>query len=244
MAFCAKCGSSLGQGAQFCVHCGTPVAAAPAAGPPAGGTPRPAAPPPQAYAPPPQPYAAPPAAGPPAGRQGSSTALKIVLAIVGFFVLVGCLGIGSCIYVTYRVRKKMNNFAQSTPYRGGSKDPCRLITQAEVADALGTPVQPGTAFGDRTCQFAQPGGAILNYDVTWEGGTMALKIMTMALKARGDASTAMSSLPGLGDEAYIGPMGMGLFMRKGDVLVMISERQGPFNLDAAKKIASIIATRI
>lgn len=240
MAFCTKCGSTLSQGAQFCVQCGTPVAA----GPPAAAPPQqPAAP--QTYAAPPQAYAAPPQPGvPPGSPKGSSTALKIVLAIVGFFVLAGCLGIGSCMYVAYRVRKQVGNFAQSTPYRGGTKDPCRLITQAEVADALGTSVQPGRALGDRSCQFTQPGGAILNYDVTWEGGTLALKIMTAALKAKGDASTAMTSLPGLGDEAYVGPMGMGLLMRKGDVLVMISERQGPFNLEGAKKIAAVMAARI
>ena len=235
-SFCTKCGSALGQGAQFCVQCGTPVAAAAAgagAGQPASRPSPVAAPAPPAYAPP----------APPVRQQGTSTGVKIVLAILGFFVLVGCLGVGSCLYVGYRFKQRASRFAQSTPYRG-MKDPCRLVTQSEVSDALGVPVQAGTALGDRSCQFALGPGWLLNYDVTWEGGTMAMKIMTMALKAKGDASTAMSSIPGLGDEAYVGPMGMGLFMRKGDVLVMISSRGGPFNVEAAKKIAAIIATRL
>ncbi len=34
MAFCAKCGAQLMEGAKFCNSCGTPVGAAPGGGPP------------------------------------------------------------------------------------------------------------------------------------------------------------------------------------------------------------------
>ena len=181
----------------------------------------------------------------PVRQQGSSSAVKIVLLIVGGFILLGVLGVGSCMYVAYRARAGLNRLAQTTPYHG-VKDPCRLVTQAEVSDALGSPVEAGTAQGDRRCEFVSvlAGGGRLGYDVTWEGGAMAMKIMTMALKAKGDASTAMNPVPGLGEEAYVGPMGMGLFMRKGDVLVMIDMRQAPFNVEAAKRIAAIIANRL
>jgi uncharacterized membrane protein len=51
MAFCAKCGASLGAGAVFCGSCGTPVASA---APPAGGAPQASPPPAGAFGPAPQ----------------------------------------------------------------------------------------------------------------------------------------------------------------------------------------------
>ena len=186
------------------------------------------------------------AAPPAAARSGSNTALKVILIVVGAFVLLGVIGIGACFYGAYRFRKGMNQFAQSTPYHGVT-NPCRLITQNEVSDALGSPVQAGEVRG-RACAFeaAQPGGPNLSYDVAWQGGRMAMKILLMAMRTKDGAAAlgGFTPVPGLGDEAYTGPAGSMFLMRKGDVLLTIDMRMAQLNVDAAKKIAAIIATRI
>ena len=51
---------------------------------------------------------APPAAAP-AATQGSNTALKVILAVVGVFVFIGVLMAGSCFYIGYRVKKRATN---------------------------------------------------------------------------------------------------------------------------------------
>ncbi|HEV2494508.1 MAG TPA: zinc-ribbon domain-containing protein [Terriglobia bacterium] len=72
MAFCAKCGASLAQGAVFCGSCGTPVGAAAPAGP---GVPA-ATPPPAA------------SAAPLAGMTSNTAALLAYIPFVGWIIAI------------------------------------------------------------------------------------------------------------------------------------------------------------
>ena len=105
MAFCTGCGADV-TGKTFCVQCGRPVASAAAGG--AAPTPpqAPQATPPPAYAAPPQQpvYASGPAPGgmPP---KKSNAVLWIVLGIVGFFVLMGLLGIFAVGMFVHKVKQ-------------------------------------------------------------------------------------------------------------------------------------------
>jgi hypothetical protein len=105
--FCTKCGSPMGDGMQFCTICGATVGGPPAAAPSVA--PIDIMPPaPIAVAPPVAPVLVTPPVAP--GAKKGSPVLKIVLIILGVFILLGMLGIGSCVYVAYRAKQKYNRF--------------------------------------------------------------------------------------------------------------------------------------
>src|SRR5690348_10158839 len=106
--FCTSCGNSLGEDQKFCNKCGAPIGASAAASIPAGTTP------PSVTAgdmtagstvvpPAPRPVVAAPATVAP--KRGSS-AVKVIVAIVGFLALISVLAIGSCFYIGYKVKQK------------------------------------------------------------------------------------------------------------------------------------------
>ena len=108
-AFCVSCGNPLTDGAKFCTKCG---ATQPAAAAPVG-------------------TVMPPASAAPAGK-GSNTAMKIIIGILAFFMLLILLVAGSCAYVAYRVKQKTHEFSESMktdakPYTG-KRQPCAMLT--------------------------------------------------------------------------------------------------------------------
>ena|SRR3974390_1718495 len=120
MAFCNSCGAQLAEGTNFCSKCGAAVSGTP------GGIPQPIAP------------------GPPPSS-GSSSALKVILMIVGVIVLIGILGMVTCGIIVHRAIKsakfsqKGDNVKVETPFGSveTSNDP------QKVADELGVEVYPG-----------------------------------------------------------------------------------------------------
>jgi zinc-ribbon domain len=120
MAFCNSCGAQLADGTKFCSKCGAAITGAPAAAP-------------QAIAP-----------GPPPSS-GSSSALKVVLIIVGVIVLIGVLGVATIGIIGYRIAKsakvsqKGDNVKIETPFGNmeTSSDP------QKTAEELGVEIYPG-----------------------------------------------------------------------------------------------------
>jgi hypothetical protein len=119
MAFCNSCGAQLAEGTKFCGKCGAGITGAPA-------TPRAIGP------------------GPPPSS-GSSSALKIVLVIVGVIVLIGVLGVATIGIIGYRIAKsakvsqKGDNVKVETPFGNveTSSDP------EQTAKELGVEIYPG-----------------------------------------------------------------------------------------------------
>src|SRR5215469_14339085 len=119
MAFCNSCGAQLAEGTKFCGKCGAGITGGPAT--------------PQAIAP-----------GPPPST-GSSSALKIVLVIVGVIVLIGVLGVATIGIIGYRIAKsarvshKGDNVKVETPFGSmeSSTDPHK------TAEQLGIDIYPG-----------------------------------------------------------------------------------------------------
>lgn len=221
--FCVNCGGKLDAGAKFCASCGQTVAGSPAT--PAAS---PASPAPAATAP-----------------KGGGSAAKIIFALLGVFAFFVLAAAGSCFYIGYRVRKRAQEFSQtykSTPYQG-NRDACRLATKAEVAAAFHTPVKSVESEGD-SCVYGFDGTRRMAIQVTWEGGTLALKLSHGALKSITGGMDTFTSLPRVGDEAYIEPMGSGVMLRKGDVMVNIDLRMAGQNAEAGKQIAAIVAGRL
>ena len=228
-AFCVRCGAALAEGVKFCSKCGAAVQAPPAA-------------PVSAASPPP----APPPAAPSSG--GSSTAVKVIIGVLAVFVFLSLLVAGSCFYVAYRVKKKAHEFSREmggevAPYKG-KRQPCAKLSSADASSALGQPVTSVEQVGN-TCEyhFGPGGNQRFAVDYTWEGGAMAFKLSHAAMKSVAGMET-FTPLQGIGDEAYIEPMGSGLLMRKGDVMVNMDLRVSGVSVDAAKTMAAKIADNL
>lgn len=221
-AFCVSCGGKLDTGAKFCAQCGQTIGSAPAAQP---GTTAPAA----------------------AAAKGGGSAAKIIFAVLGVFTFFVLAAAGSCFYIGYRVRKRAQEFSQNMglnakPYQG-DRDACRLATKAEVSAAFHAPVV-GMETAGNTCTYDFGGSRRMAVQVTWEGGTMVMKLSHGAMKSIAAGMDTFTPVAGVGDEAYVEPMGSGVMMRKGDVMVNIDLRMAGQNAEAGKQIAAIIAGRL
>jgi hypothetical protein len=180
--------------------------------------------------------------------------VKIVLWLLAFFALVTLLGIGSCVYGVYRVKKRARELSQAyhlditqsaTLGRAATaRDVCSLVTKEEVGEALGTTMSEAPG-GTSSCQYTSSAGnnQALDVHVTWQGGAMALKLSTTVLKGVGGQGF-FQPVAGIGDEAYIAPMGATLMFRKGDVLVNLQLHMVGNNVDAVKAIAQKIVARL
>ncbi len=222
--FCEKCGTAVGDG-KFCPSCGAAVPSAP---------PAPAA------------SAAPPAATATKGGGGIVKVVIIVVAIIGVFIV---LSMGSCFYMAYRIKKKATEFTQapgSTRRYTGRKDACSLIKASEVSEAVGQPASVDeNGSTSSSCAFTYGPGAAnrINVNFTWQGGALAMNFAHGAMKQISGMET-FTPIEGIGDEAYLAPMGSMLMMRKGDVMVQIDLQTAGLNADAGKKIAATIASRL
>ena len=242
--FCVQCGTPLVAGAKFCEGCGMATSGASAAPSPAPPSPAPVY---AAPAPPPPVAATPP---PAVSQGGSNTAVKVILIVLAVFVFLSLLAAGSCFYIAYRVKKRAHEFsremgASATPYTG-SKKPCAMLTAAEASAILGEPVQSAEANGDMSCEyhFGAEGSRLLNIEYTWQGGGLAMGITRAAMKGAVAGMNTFQSVAGIGDEAYVLPMGSGLLMRKGDVLVHFDMRVNGIAVNAAESMARTIADRL
>ena len=236
--FCGNCGSPIAPGVKFCSKCGASI---PGAAVQPSVQPAIAATPPAPFVPAPAPVAATPPA-----QQGGGSALKIILIIVAVFVFLLLAVAGGCFYVAYRVRQKAHEISQqmggdATPYTG-KRDPC-LLSSSEVGAILHEPVQAGESRGN-TCEypFGNGGNHRLDVEFTWKGGTMAMKFAHGVQSISG--MDTFTTVPNVGDEAYIAPGGSALIMRKGDVMVNMDLRTSGVSADAAEKIAAKIADRL
>ena len=84
-----------------------------------------------------------------------ASALKIIFIILGIFLFLGLLGMGSCAYIAYRAKQKINAFSgemKSRPYRG-RKDPCALVSMTEVGGAVGQQVIGMEPVGTSACLY-------------------------------------------------------------------------------------------
>jgi hypothetical protein len=137
MAFCNSCGASLDPGTRFCNKCGAAVSSAPSVGA----------------------AAAPPAAVPAPPQGGGSGVLKVILIVVGVFVILGVLAVSTVAFIGWRVARNMhvkqegNHVKVDTPF--GSVETSR--NPEEMARDLGVDIYPGARAeknGSATASFA------------------------------------------------------------------------------------------
>jgi hypothetical protein len=73
---------------------------------------------------------------------------------------------------------------------------------------------------------------------------MLMKLSHGAMKSIAAGMDTFTPVSGVGDEAYVEPMGSGVMLRKGDVMVNIDLRMADQNAEAGKQIAAIVARRL
>jgi len=166
---------------------------------------------------------------------------------VAVFVFLMLLVAGGCFYVAYRVKQKAHEISlqmgTNAPAYTGKKDPC-LLSSSEVSAILREPVQAAEPRGDSACeyQYGSGGSHRLDVEFNWKGGVMAMKLAHGMQSISG--ANSFTTVPNIGDEAYIAPGGSGLMMRKGDVMVNIDLRASGVSVDAGEKIAAKIGDRL
>jgi zinc-ribbon domain len=226
--FCSRCGAPLGEGTKFCDKCGTAVG-----GQPAG-----------VGAPAPSPTAVYPA---PVPAKGTSTTVKVVIGILTVFVFFGLLVVGSCFYIGYRVKQRAQEYTKqmgNVPPYTGRREPCAMLTTDEASSAIGQAVSSAEPRSTIICDYRfGENGKHLAIQYTWQGGAMAMAIAHGAMNQFSSVA-ALTPLQGIGDEAYLGPMGSSLMMRKGDVMVNMNLQVSGVSPDAAEKLAKIIGDRL
>jgi hypothetical protein len=164
MAFCNSCGANLTPGTRFCNKCGAAVLAS---SPASAGTPPVAAP-----------YTVPATVPAPNANQGGG-ALKVILIVVGVFVLLGILGVASVGFFAWRVarhthvRQEGDNVKVETPFGSveSTKDP------AAAARDLGVDLYPGSEVMKNGSSSASFGG-VHTATVTAESPDSVDKIST------------------------------------------------------------------
>ncbi len=138
--FCIHCGTQLGEGNAFCAKCGKasgePEPAAP--GPQPSSTPSQSTSPPRVVGTTPVSPPAPLSVTPPSTPKSSNLFLKIVVGVLGLFVLAGAVAIGSCIYIVHRVKNKAEQVHQAYKAGGGRTIPASGSQEkSEEANGLG-----------------------------------------------------------------------------------------------------------
>jgi len=207
--FCTHCGNSIAnEGAKFCAKCGTTLpaqaATTEAAAPPAQ------APPPTAA----QPVASAPVPPAAPAAQSSGPWVKIIVAVVGFFVLIGVLAIGTCAYVGYRVKKRveqakseygLDKLARSSSSSSSSstvqeRDVCSLLSKEEVSEITGATITEAHGTTSQCTYASATNPTVVQDNVSWQGGAMAFKLAVMSMKMSAGGQ-AIVNLPEIGDEA-------------------------------------------
>jgi len=179
--------------------------------------------------------------------------LKIIAWVLGISTLVTLLSIASCAYFDYRSRKETSaqaKMSHSARMGGGTpganvdaRGVCSLVSNVEVGEALGTTVS-STNKGALACQYTSSVGRSLTVEVTPQGGSFALQLSAMAMKAATKGQSAVRRIVGIGDEAYAGRKGSALMFRKGNTVVHVNVQTDGNSFLAAAVIGRKIATRL
>lgn len=157
MAFCTGCGAQIDDNVSFCTKCGAKTGAAGQAVSTGGAAAAPAM------------QAAP--------AKGNNTVLKVVLVIVGIFVLFGILAVAGMFYVGYKVKNSVkvdgNTATIDTPWGkvASTNDPEAVAKQlnvdlypgAKATDTSGVVTLGNITTGAMTLETSDSVDAVMNF---------------------------------------------------------------------------------
>jgi hypothetical protein len=185
--------------------------------------------------------------------KSGSKVLRVIAWVLGISTLVTLFSIASCAFFDYRERKspvtvpKMGRNERTggaTPRATvDARTACSLVSNVEVGEALGTAVS-STNKGALICEYTSSVGRSLKVEVTPQGGSLALQMSAMAMKAETKGQSVVRRVVGIGDEAYAGRKGSTLMFRRGNTVVDLEVHTDGNSFQAATVIARRIATRL
>ncbi len=99
-------------------------------------------------------------------KSGAGTAAKILLIVLGIFLLIGAMALAGIAYAGYRVKNRIEQVSRdngvdigklTAPAKAARRtDPCMLITPAEASAILGLEIE-------RTAKQESPGQSVCHY---------------------------------------------------------------------------------
>ena len=258
--FCAHCGALLKEGAKFCAAYGassqllvstSPLGAA-SGGSPATTTIAPAS----------------------NVAEPRSAVVKIVLVALSLFALLAALGIGSSIYIGYRVKQKIGELKQQSRSDGATergsaaqagsassqRDSCSLVTKEEIGDALGSPILNVVNRGG-LCQYTAadvktPNGSAtfdnsVEIGVEWGDAATKMKGVIGGTKlalgyigGREAANEVLQPFSGIGDESYYAAGLLQFRKNDADVTIDLSHAHVQDRRTVAKAIAQKVLAKL
>ena len=144
-SFCTKCGASLNPGVQFCTACGAPA-----------GT---------VVTPPAAPYIPPPGVQPVPGgtNPGGTSAVKVILIVVGIILALGILGISIFAFTIWRVAHAVHvegNGDKVTLHTPGGTFSANNSTTYSASD-LGIDLYPNAVGQHGGSKIETPNGSVM-----------------------------------------------------------------------------------
>jgi hypothetical protein len=141
--------------------------------------------------------------------------VKIIVGVLAFFVLVCVLALGTCAYIGYRVKKRVeqakteygldklpgmpSNPNGSPPVQ--ARDVCSLLTKEEVTEITGVTITDAQGTTEKCTYSSATNPTVFTDSVTWQGGTFAFKMAQGTMKLSTAGTPVVTSVPGIGDEA-------------------------------------------
>src|SRR5512146_1510687 len=180
--FCVGCGNLLAAGTKFCAKCGLVVQGAPVAV--VAGN-----------------YGTAVAAAPAATAASSTTVasqksgsgmVKVIVAILGFFMFVGLLGMGSCAYLAYRAKQKVEGL--KAQYENNDADKYASALEKQMAKS-GDPSSSSSSGGTpNSSSSGSSGGSSSSADTSAAASLIAMAASAMN-GSSGDATSPQPELP-------------------------------------------------
>lgn len=169
-----------------------------------------------------------------------------ILALVGLATLGACQAAGPAGTPSGSASGAQNARAPAGVVK--RDNPCSVLMPGEVEQVLGTPITMREVVDEATCHFdydkPEPGGPpYLEITVHFERGKAAIAATRMASRLLGGDS-GFERLPGIGDEAWLGPMASILVFAKGDASVEFDLRLVPDAREKGIRLAKLAAGRL
>src|SRR5512146_57054 len=177
--FCVGCGSPLAVGTKFCAKCGMAVHAAGAgAGNNTAGT---------------APVSATvPTSSTTAPQKSGSGMLKVIVAVLGLFMFVGLLGMGSCAYLAYRAKQKVEGL--KAQYENNDADKYASALEKQMAKS-GDPSSSSSSGGTpNSSSSGSSSGGSSSADTSAAASLIAMAASAMN-GSSGDATSPQPELP-------------------------------------------------
>ena len=135
-----------------------------------------------------------------------STVAKVIIGVVAFFVVMGVLALGTCVFLVHKAKQKVEQakaeygLEENGP-AATARDVCSLISKEEVSEITGATVTDAEGTSSKCTYSSDTNPVVLETDVGWSGGKLGLKLGVAALRHMGPVNT-VKTLDGIGDEAY------------------------------------------